>query len=342
MLLIATDEAGYGPKLGPLVVGATLWKLPDACRDAADLESLQAAFAGVKQRYSIGNAKVIVDDSKAVYKPTKSKTKTDAPSDGLDTLHTTVSVANGLASLSGGGATASGFANWLAATAPQDIAAIKDTAWLRDFEDHKFASQDDVKEVMAAWSSCGLQLLGVRMRVISAAKFNDACANGMNKADLLSESTLCLVRDLIQHRSSIQGGTQGAAEEIAVFCDRFGGRRYYAGVLQHVFTDANVQVVGETKSESKYRLSHDAYHGTIQFNVKGDSFTPVAMSSIYAKYTRERMMQAFNRYFAKHHQGTEPLTPTAGYPTDADRFLRSIEPIIQAKQIDLNQLVRSR
>ena len=335
MLLIATDEAGYGPKLGPLVVAATIWKLPGSCQDATDQDALQGAlqgaFAGVKQTYTLGHAKVVVDDSKAVFKPTKPKVTQQ--SDPLSTLHATVSVANRLANTGH-----TGFSSWLAATAPLDIDAIQETDWLRGFEDHVFVQGHEVKGVVDGWSNCGLELLGVLMRVIPAAKFNQACTKGMNKADLLSESTLGLIRDLIQQHAASPNDSQ----PIAVFCDRHGGRRYYAGVLQHVFADANVQVIGEAKSESKYHLAHEHYNATIQFNVKGDSFTPVAMSSIYAKYTRERMMEAFNQYFAKHHRGSEPLTPTAGYPTDADRFLRAIEPIVKAKRIDVDQLVRSR
>ncbi len=29
MLWIGLDEAGYGPPLGPLVIGATMWRVPD-------------------------------------------------------------------------------------------------------------------------------------------------------------------------------------------------------------------------------------------------------------------------------------------------------------------------
>ncbi|MFM8709140.1 MAG: hypothetical protein ACKOHK_13950, partial [Planctomycetia bacterium] len=42
-LLIGTDEAGYGPNLGPLVVAATAWRIAGA-PEAADA-TLAAAFA---------------------------------------------------------------------------------------------------------------------------------------------------------------------------------------------------------------------------------------------------------------------------------------------------------
>ncbi len=33
MFVIGTDEAGYGPNLGPLVISATLWETPDELDD---------------------------------------------------------------------------------------------------------------------------------------------------------------------------------------------------------------------------------------------------------------------------------------------------------------------
>ena len=46
-LVVGTDEAGYGPNLGPLVVAATCWE--SAC-DPADAE---AAFAAIDRRQRI-------------------------------------------------------------------------------------------------------------------------------------------------------------------------------------------------------------------------------------------------------------------------------------------------
>ena len=66
------------------------------------------------------------------------------------------------------------------------------------------------------------------------------------------------------------------------------------------------------------------------------------MSSMIAKYLRERLMGSFNEFFSARHQGAGPLKPTAGYPVDADRYLADIRPIIEAEKIARDELIRSR
>ena len=58
--LIGTDEAGYGPNLGPLTVTGTLWETPDTGTDL-----YQALSASVRQK-SKGDG-IFVADSKKVY-----------------------------------------------------------------------------------------------------------------------------------------------------------------------------------------------------------------------------------------------------------------------------------
>ena len=91
-----------------------------------------------------------------------------------------------------------------------------------------------------------------------------------------------------------------------------------------------------------YRLSDQTSRIEVFFTVKGDTFTPVALSSLHAKYLRERFMESFNAYFAARHREPTPLKPTAGYPVDADRFLADIESILQREKIDHRRIVRSR
>ncbi len=319
MLLIATDEAGYGPKLGPLVVTATMWRLPDQGQP-----SYEDLFAPLRQPTSVGDVTVVIDDSKSVYQPGR-----DNP---LALLHAAISVCNRWIDAK---EKKFEFAEFLETVAADDFHWISETPWLRNFTGMPFLSSKETAETLSTWSSTGISCQRMIARVIPAKAFNQACGDGMNKADLLSESTLGLVRQFVEAHAA-------DGESIDVYCDRHGGRRYYAGVLQHVFHDATVQVVSEAKQQSMYRLRSDRFDAKIHFTVKGDTFTPVAMSSMYAKYIRERMMQSLNAYFAERHQASTPLKATAGYPSDASRFLELVQPIIDREQIAIEDLVRQR
>lgn len=64
--LIGTDEAGYGPNLGPLVISATLWRMeersPPRCLYNVLQDSVTRSTVGAQQRIAIA-------DSKQLYKP---------------------------------------------------------------------------------------------------------------------------------------------------------------------------------------------------------------------------------------------------------------------------------
>ena len=149
---------------------------------------------------------------------------------------------------------------------------------------------------MNAWGDGEAQLIGLQARVITADSFNRFCESGMNKSDLLSQTTLELVQ------SQLDGLEGPPHDSVAVFCDRHGGRRYYAGPLQWVFDGILVQVIEESSSVSSYRVPYRQGEFTIRFSVKGDSFTPVAFSSMVAKYIREKAMESLNAYFARFHR----------------------------------------
>lgn len=318
MLLIATDEAGYGPKLGPLVISGTVWKIPGEDFGA---DELTARLAPLRTPTACGDVTVLVDDSKAVFKP----------SAGLKSLHTVVS-----ACLHWCRRSEETFRDVLPKLAPHDAASIARAPWLGLESTRRFVSRSVTSELLRQWRSSGIELADVQARIITAEAFNAICEGGCNKADLLSQSTLELVKRLVDLHA-------GDESTIAVYCDRHGGRRYYAGVLQHVFPEAALQVVVETKNHSAYRLKAEEATIDVHFTVKGDSFTPVALSSMHAKYLRERLMESLNAYFAElHGDQPPPLKSTAGYPVDADRFLRDIAPILARENIDLRKLVRSR
>ena len=64
--LIGTDEAGYGPNLGPLVVTATMWRLSDE-RHGDDLYDLLADAVACDPNATAADGRLAVADSKALY-----------------------------------------------------------------------------------------------------------------------------------------------------------------------------------------------------------------------------------------------------------------------------------
>lgn len=361
MIVIATDEAGYGPKLGPLVVTATMWNID--CETGHD--ELAQAFSALRSAVTCEDengkqTKIKIDDSKAVFKPNSARRVSQSDA-GANAEHgeQASAIPPGLFKLLAVTQTAS---DWMdqqrgkpaedslnpltSFCSSTDLEAFSKTPWLSKLnKDTTFSGVSRItrETLLQAWKQNGVGLLAAKSRVVTANMFNELCASGMNKADLLASTTLDLVRNMLD-----DGRAQSnlvASESISVYCDRFGGRRYYAGPLQLAFDGQLVQVVHEASGESHYRVPYQNTPFEIRFTVKGDRFTPVAFSSMIAKCLRELAMDSMNEYFANEYcklKPVEPLRPTAGYPVDADRFLTDIQPVIERQNISPSQLIRER
>jgi hypothetical protein len=165
----------------------------------------------------------------------------------------------------------------------------------------------------------GVQLVAIRWRVIQPASFNRFLDLGLNKSDILSQTTLELAAGL--------AAGLGAGPTL-VWCDRHGGRRRYAGLLARHFAAPLVRVVEETAKRSGYELGDAGCR--VEFSVGGEARTPVAAASMTAKYVREAAMRAFNAHWSGRHPAVEP---TAGYPVDAARWRRQAAAAVAAAGI---------
>lgn len=288
-LVIGTDEAGYGPNLGPLVVAATAWRV---AADAADAERVLAQAVAEAGTDHDG---LLWADSKRIYRG----------GDGFAALERGALVAVGLA---GGGLPRS----WpdLAAAlgcdggpepAPPEVAQLALAT---------LPAETGADACLALTKRLGprlamARLVAVRCRIIQPATFNGLLDAGLNKSDILSQTTLQLAAEL----AAPGGGPT------LVWCDRHGGRRRYAPLVARHFGAPLVQAVEETAARSVYALPAAACR--VEFSVGGESRTPVAVASMTAKYVRELAMRAFNA----HWSGLDPtLAATAGYPVDAARW----------------------
>jgi hypothetical protein len=324
-LLIGTDEAGYGPNLGPLVVASTAWRVDAPAGEAEavltgavlEVDALMAARDG-------GRVAPLWADSKQIYRG----------GDGFDRLERGVSIGLRLATgeLPGGWAA---LAESVGPISPRgesrhDWRGLEPLALPREAD--AVECNDSAKTVRDLLARHRVVLERVSCRAIYPGEFNGLLQTGLNKSDILSAATLDLAASL---------RSDAPDEPAVVWCDRHGGRKRYGGLVSRHFDAALVQPLEETPARSAYLVPAGDRPPMkacqIEFCVGGESRAPVALASMAAKYIRELSMHAFNAFWASRMPG---LRPTAGYPTDALRWRREAAAAIEREGISEDDLWR--
>ncbi|MFM8283325.1 MAG: hypothetical protein ACKOCW_07170 [Planctomycetaceae bacterium] len=323
-LVIGTDEAGYGPNLGPLVVAATAWAVTE--NDEADDAAHADRFARAAGEIGAANGGAAPwGDSKRLYQRGA----------GLDAIEAGVLAA--LGELSGDGFPGDGAAlEARLGSATDDLPP----EWPR-FRAHPLPVAVDrgrldrlVAAVPAALSRQGLRLAAVRCRVVHPRPFNALLDTGHNKSDILSATTLDLAATIRAEVATATAAVPGG-EPVVIWCDRHGGRKAYAALVGRHFSCPLVRTLAETPRSSRYAVPTERL--TIEFAVGGESTVPVALASMTAKYVRELAMLAFNRHWTSLCPG---LVPTAGYPLDARRWWADAAAAVRAAGIDRDAVWR--
>jgi ribonuclease HII len=309
--LIGTDEAGYGPNLGPLVISVTAWKVPDELR-AADLYTVLQRV--VNKTASTSQAdELVIADSKQVYKQ----------GGGLAPLERPV-----LACLRSLGHSESRWKSLWASVTGSDAAFLENTPWNREFDtvlpcDTRVAEIDAASRRLASeFRATGVSLHTIRSAAIFPDHWNDLLEIHANKADALADETLQLLHAVVNSLGDSQ---------IIIQCDKFGGRNQYGRLLQQVFPEYLIEIVREARSLSIYRWGPKNRRVECRFAANGENFLPTALASMTSKYLRELAMRAFNHFWRERVPG---LKATAGYPVDARRFKRDIESAQRALGIE--------
>jgi len=324
--LIGTDEAGYGPNLGPLVISATLWEAPDDVggEDLFDRLSHVITPELRKKGRETGDRplmperpggcfahkgpvplfrRVVMADSKKLYTPDK----------GLRHLERGLWPALGLM-----GRCPRTWRDVWRALAPEALDSMQAVPWYAG-HDGPAPSACDAAEIepladllRMGVAAAGVRLLAVRSRAVFAHEFNDLIDRHGSKGAALSHETLALAAAMIEPLP---------AAPISLICDKHGGRNCYGALLAEHFPEWLVEVRGEGRQRSIYRFGPADRRVEVCFCVKAESCLPAALASMASKYLRELAMQAFNEFWRRRVPG---LQPTAGYPLDAKRFRADI------------------
>ena len=311
---LGTDEAGYGPNLGPLVITGTLWKT----------QQLQSPlYQHLENCCSLHRTpeKIHVADSKKVYQGKLENLETGVLAILYSIYRSIPPTLQELSEL---------------VNVALDWKAIKKVG----FPSVRLPIAANPEQVEALGNNLAFQsnvadLKSIQCQILLPQRFNEQLEKFGNKASLLSATTLNLVQSLLE----IPHQLNDHPFELLAVCDKHGGRSSYAGLLQQYVTGGLIQTLDEGREQSIYRWDQDRSQIEIQFRTGGESFFPTAVASMFSKYIREVFMDGWNQFWKRK---IPDLKPTKGYPADAKRFYAEIEPLLDQINLEKHQIWRRR
>jgi hypothetical protein len=323
MILAGIDEAGYGPLLGPLVVGCCAFELDaDPAGDLPCLWKLLKKVVG-KTRSKTGK-RVHINDSKLVYQPGPEGLK-ELEKGILTLLTTCFGPCDDLQTV-------------LSRVAMHVTEDLPNYNWYASFPAETFPAEVDGMAIKAFANAlriqmemCGARCVHMAARVMLERELNRQFNATRNKSNVLFSTSAHHLDHLLKTY-----GERG----LVIFCDQQGGREHYGPLLRLMFDQWALEIISEGDGRSEYRLTRGQHAVRIIWCEKAEAqCLPVAAASMLSKYLREMLMRRFNAFWKVH---LPDVKPTAGYYNDGLRFLRDIKQKRKELSITDELLVRAR
>ena len=320
-ILAGIDEAGLGPVLGPLVMCASVFEVPDPLADQPLWDSLAPAVARKAGRKSTALA---IGDSKKLFNRKSPK--------ALRHLERAV-----LSALAAGDRHPATLADLLTMIAADARDRAEEYPWYRPEEVvlPRVLSTTDVSlsanALGVAMRNAGIRMRGIRSECVFVGEFNRIIRATRNKSTAALGITFRLVEYLWRR---LRSGF------LHINIDRQGGRMRYLSALERGFEGCSFKILREDPDCSDYEMSDARRTARITFSVGGEAaHMPVALASMASKYLREVFMEMFNAFWAGH---VDSLVPTAGYYTDGRRFFAEIQEAMGRLSVEQDIVYRCR
>lgn len=317
VFLAGIDEAGYGPFVGPLTMGFSLWRVPDIELDLwKSLSSSTARKPGRKD-----SRRLWLDDSKKVHQGPHGRSR----------LERTVAAFRQLLEEE------QSLASWIGSPPAPSAKGLHAVPWFAEIPDPLCPSvaleraRLDAAGLSRDMDQAGISLTGFGARAVPAKEWNGMLESTGGKGS----ANLAVAVELLRHLFTLTGDAP-----LRVELDRHGGRQHYARVLQAALQPERVETHAEHPSASLYSLHFP--HRTVQlrFSEAADHHhVPVALASLAAKLTRERMMDLFNAWWKER---LPEVKGTKGYGVDGKRFLAEVLPQLGAQGVEESWLRRNK
>ncbi|MCZ6597157.1 MAG: hypothetical protein O7B99_05945 [Planctomycetota bacterium] len=323
-ILVGIDEAGVGPLLGPMTIGYAVLRVPKPDDDPWKL--LNRVVTRNPKR---DKRRLVVADSKKVF-----------TRNGRGRRRLEATVLATLAQLRQDLRPPQDPRELLFGPLRPRRELIDDHPWYEHLPKHlpRFVEarrvELDASLLERHMSRTGCKLLDAGVRIVPAGELNDSYDLTENKSLSVWSKSL----EVLRHTWRTYG-----ANSPWVVLDRQGSRSRYGSLLARGLRSASVRLVREDVGLSEYELEERGggerrMRLVIVERAEEIAFA-VALASCLAKYARELVMEGFNAYFA----GLQPgLRPTAGYRTDANRWLSDAKPALRRAQLPQRVLVRAR
>jgi len=334
------DEAGLGPRLGPLCTALSLFEV-DGWHNGAPAPDLWKRLRRVVCREPRGarRGRIPINDSKRLKAPGLT-----AESDSGNDRHPLALLERGVLAF-GAQCWGRGAADDATLLQCLGVCLTPDLAWydaepvplpLSTTSEHAHLMAAEVREACGA---AGVRPAALSCSIMSERDFSAEIERLGSKSAAAFSLVAAMLRRVWEQADASDG--EGGGPRVVV--DRQGGRIAYAHPLARALPGTSIRVMEETPLQSRYEVVEEGREGravqrrmTVIFRVEAESaHFPVALASMTAKMVRELLMRRFNGYWCSRVKG---LRPTAGYAQDAGRWLRDVREVVPCEQ--LHVLVR--